>query len=122
MWDFLVGAPLEHPGGRTDAGSAYLFFGGAGVDGIPDLTFTGAEAGAHFGAAVAGPGDINQGGRDLIIGAPLDDADGNATDDALDRGRTFVFFGGSGGVLDTTPDATINGPQNGARAGSAIGN
>ena len=97
VWDFLVGAPLEDPGARTDAGSAYLFFGGAGVDGIPDLTFTGAEAGAHFGAAVAGPGDINQGGRDLIIGAPLDDADGNATDDALDRGRTFVFFGGSGG-------------------------
>ena len=91
-------------------------------DGPGRLLYAGAEAGAHFGAAVAGPGDINQGGRDLIIGAPLDDADGNATDDALDRGRTFVFFGGSGGVLDTTPDATINGPQNGARAGSAIGN
>ena len=119
--DFLVGAPLEDPGGLVDAGRAYLFFGGSAVDGIPDLTLNGTETRGHFGAAVAGPGDINQGGRDLLIGAPLDDADGNATDDGLDRGRVFVFFGGPG-VLDNVRDATINGPQNGAHAGTAIAN
>lgn len=119
--DFLVGAPLEDPAALLDAGSAYLFLGGAAVDGIPDLHFDGAEAGGHFGATVAGPGDINQGGRDLILGAPLDDADGNASDDALDRGRTFVFFGGSG-ILDNLPDATVAGPQDGDLAGTAIAN
>jgi hypothetical protein len=119
--DFIVGAPLEDPGAHTDAGRAYLFFGGAAVDAVADLAFDGAETGARFGAVVAGPGDINGGGRDLEIGAPLDDADGNASNDALDRGRVFVFFGGAG-PLDNTPDAIINGAQDDAQAGAAIAN
>jgi hypothetical protein len=121
QWDFLVGAPLEDPGSRSDAGRAYLFFGGPAVDAVADLTFDGAEAGAQFGAAVAGPGDVNGGGRDVLIGAPLDDADGNASNNGLDRGRVFVFFGGSG-TLDTTPDAVINGTQDDAQSGAAIAN
>ena len=88
---------------------------------LPDLVFAGTEADGQFGATVAGPGDINGGGRDLIIGAPFDDADGNASDDGLDRGRMFVFFGGAA-ALDNAADATINGPQNDGLAGTAIGN
>ncbi len=118
--DFIVGAPLEDPAARADAGSAYLFLGGAAVDEIPDLLLDGAEAGGNFGATVAGPGDLNGGGRDLIIGAPLDDADGNATDDALDRGSAFVFFGGA--VLDDVPDAIVDGDQIDGRAGTGIAN
>ncbi len=119
--DFIVGAPLEDPAALVDAGSAYLFLGGAGVDDTPDLFFDGAEAGGNFGATVAGPGDVNQGGRDLIVGAPLDDADGNASDDALDRGRTFVFFGGSA-VLDNVADVTVDGPQDDDLAGTGVAN
>lgn len=119
--DFIVGAPLEDPAARADAGSAYLFLGGAAVDGIPDLVFAGTEADGQFGATVAGPGDINGGGRDLIIGAPFDDADGNAVDNGLDRGRAFVFFGGAA-ALDNAADATVNGPQNDGLAGTAIAN
>jgi hypothetical protein len=115
-----VGAPLEDPGGRTDAGSAYLFRGGTGVDAVPDLILDGAETGGQLGAAVAGPGDVNGGGRDLLIGAPFDDADGNASENGLDRGRTFVFFGGA--ALDATADATLDGAQNDGWAGAAIGN
>lgn len=118
--DFLVGAPLEDPNSRADAGSAYLFFGGPGVDGDFDLAFDGAEAGARFGAAVAGPGDVNGGGRDVLIGAPRDDADGDASDDGDDRGSAFVFFGGSG--LDAIEDAIVDGALDGARAASSIAN
>ncbi len=120
-WDFIVGAPLEDPAARADAGRAYLFFGGAAADAIADRVFVGNEAFGEFGATVAGPGDINGGGRDLIIGAPFDDADGNTSDNGLDRGRAFVFFGGSA-AIDTAADATVNGPQNDALAGSAIAN
>lgn len=120
-WDFIVGAPLEDPAARTDAGRAYLFFGGAAADAIADRIFVGNEVDGEFGATVAGPGDINGGGRDLIIGAPFDDADGNTSDNDLDRGRAFVFFGGSA-AIDTAADAIVNGPQNDALAGSAIGN
>jgi hypothetical protein len=119
--DFIVGAPQENPGGLAEAGRAYLFFGGASVDGVADLTLAGAEAGAHFGATVAGPGDVNGGGRDLLVGAPQDDADGNATDDGLDRGSVFVFYGGPG-VLDAASDAVVDGAQDGGELGTAIGN
>jgi FG-GAP repeat protein len=120
-WDFIVGAPLEDPAAGDDAGRAYLYFGGAAVDGISDRVFVGNEEGGEFGASVAGPGDINGGGRDLLIGAPFDDADGNASDNHLDRGRAFVFFGGAT-ALDSTADATVSGPQNNGLAGSAIAN
>jgi FG-GAP repeat len=120
--DFLVGAPHEHPGSLTDAGSAYLFFGGPAVDGVFDLAFDGAEAGAQFGASLAGPGDFNGGGRDVIIGAPLDDADGNSTDDHRDRGSAFLFSGGSASVLDDTDDKIIDGTLDGAHAATAIAN
>jgi hypothetical protein len=117
--DFAVGAPLEDPAGLADAGSAYLFFGGAAVDAVPDLAFDGAEAGASFGTTVAGPGDFDGSGRDIAIGAPFDDADGNDSDDAFDRGSVFLFRGGPG-ILDAVPDAILDGPQDGALAGSAI--
>jgi FG-GAP repeat len=119
--DFIVGAPLEDPGALTDAGSAYLFFGGAVLDDVPDLVLEGTETGAQFGAVVASPGDFDGGGRDLVIGAPLDDGDGDASDDGLDRGSAFVYFGGSG-VLDGVPDAIVDGTQDGARAATAIAN
>jgi hypothetical protein len=115
--DFAVGAPLEDPGGRIDAGSAYLYAGGAGLDATADLPFDGAEAGARFGAVVASPGDLDGGGRDLLVGAPLDDADGDATDDGFDRGSVFLF---SGVPLDTTPDLIFDGAQDAAEFGSAI--
>jgi FG-GAP repeat len=119
--DFIVGAPFEDPNARVDAGSAYLFFGGPAVDNVFDLAFDGAEAGARFGASVAGPGDFNGGARDVIIGAPLDDADGNATDDDDDRGSAFLFSGGAG-VLDSIDDAIVDGTLDGARAATAIAN
>jgi len=118
--DFIVGAPLENPGSRTDAGSAYLFFGGPNVDGVFDLAFDGPEANARFGSAVAGPGDFNGGGRDVIVGAPRDDADGNASDEGTDRGSAYLFSGGS--ELDEQNDAIVDGTFDDARAASAIAN
>ena len=55
-----------------------------------------------------------------MVGAPLDDADGNATDEGLDRGSAFVFFGGA--ALDEVPDAIVDGAQNDGRAGTGIAN
>jgi hypothetical protein len=119
--DFLVGAPLEDPAALANAGSAYLFLGGAVLDGNPDLFFDGTEVGARFGTTVASPGDFDQGGRDIVIGAPGDDADGNATNDGLDRGSAFVFSGGAG-VLDNVPDVIVDGAQNDAEAATGIAN
>jgi hypothetical protein len=130
--DIIVGAPFEDGDGNTATnvapflGRAYLFFGSA-LNGVSTISafsasriFTGSEDGGQFGAWVTRLGDINSGGADdLFIGAPMDDADGNATEDGLNRGRGFVYFGGAS--MDTTPDLTINGTEAGGRLGSWAG-
>jgi hypothetical protein len=49
-----------------------------------------AAANGHYGQSVRDAGDLNHDGEpDLVIGAPLDSRSG------LDKGRAFVFFGGT---------------------------
>ena len=122
--DWIVGAPFDDGDGNatdegTDRGRAFFFYGGSTPDGVPDVTFTGPEAGSQFGFAVDSAGDINHGGaEDIAVGAPLDDGDGNATDEGTDRGRVYVFFGGS--ALDATPDLILTGDENGAHFGASV--
>lgn len=123
--DVLVGAPFDDGDGNTtdggaDRGRAFVFFGGPLNDTVADLTFTGSEDGSRFGASGFSGGDVGSGGaRDLVIGAPLDDGDGNATENGIDAGRAFVFFGGSG--MDNVSDLTLlGGAEAGAEAGTAV--
>src|SRR5205814_6312768 len=60
--DVIVGASDNDTGG-TDAGRAYVYFGGASPNATPDLILTGATAGGHFGYAVASLGGFNAGGN-----------------------------------------------------------
>jgi hypothetical protein len=50
--DLVVGAPYNDAGG-SDAGRAYIYFGGATLDSTADLTLTGAAATDYFGSTVA---------------------------------------------------------------------
>jgi len=113
--DIAIGAPDDDGDGvvpansGTDLGRAYVFFGGATVDATPDRTYTGFEPDSRFGELVARIGDLNAGGAvDFVVGAPLDDGDGNTgTDSGDDRGRAFVYFGGN--LTDTIADVTYVG-------------
>ncbi len=105
--DLLVGAPFNDDGG-TDAGEAYLLFGGPGSFGqliggrqVVFLSLLSAaqgfviqgEAAARAGFAVAAAGDVNGDGfADMILGAPLGDEGGGA-----DAGDAYVLFGKAGG-------------------------
>jgi len=83
--DVIVGA-YQNDAGGTDAGRAYVYFGGPGADAVADLTLTGAAAGDHFGNSVSVAGDVNGDGHsDVIVGAPLSDAGGS------DAGRAYVM-------------------------------
>jgi FG-GAP repeat protein/hemolysin type calcium-binding protein len=102
--DILVGALGTSNNGRNDSGSAYLVFGkpsATSVDlatlGTQGSRIDGAVAEDHAGFTVAGPGDMNGGGRpDLVVGA--DRADNNGRNDS---GSSFVVFGeGLGATLD----------------------
>jgi hypothetical protein len=108
--DLLVGAPFNDAGGAS-AGRAYVFLGGPAMDATADLTITNVAAGDYFGWSVAGAGDVNGDGyADFMGGAPLFAAN--------DRGRAYLYFGGS--VLNDTPDVTITGVAGGDQAGTSV--
>lgn len=122
--DFFVGAPMEDADGNStddflDRGRGYVYFGGPLVDTTADIVLTGQEPGAELGWAASSGGDVDgDGHRDLVVGAPFDDADGNAVDDGLDNGRAYFYQGGF--ALDSTPDTTFNGAETGASFGTGV--
>ncbi len=56
--DVIVGAVFNSIGG-TNTGRAYIYFGGPGLDIIPDVILTGAAANDKFGNSVSTAGDVN---------------------------------------------------------------
>ncbi len=120
--DILVGAPLDDAGvAASDRGRVYLYSGAPGLDAIADVMYDGAEDASQFGFSTAALGDYNgDGAADFAVGAPFDDADGNATDNLLNRGRVFIYFGGSSSYPGTTPSITLSGAQNDGHFGSSV--
>jgi FG-GAP repeat/FlgD Ig-like domain len=106
--DIIVGAYGNDIGGVA-AGQAYVYYGGPGMDAVPDLTFTGA-AGVALGDAVSGAGDVNGDGyADVIVGAPQG---------AANAGQAHVYFGGPG--ADSIADLTMTGEAPFDFFGSAV--
>jgi len=96
--DVIVGAPLY--GNRP--GRAYVFFGGAAPDTIPDRVFSGAGFNDQLGSVVGSAGDMNGDGHpDVFASSPGSSAS------ALGAGAIYVWFGGPGS--DTTPDLSLLG-------------
>ncbi|HSQ59354.1 MAG TPA: PKD domain-containing protein [Acidobacteriota bacterium] len=111
--DFIVGAWLNDAGG-TDAGRAYLYFGGPNMDAIPDRLFTGAAPYDNFGVSVSGAGDVNGDGYDdVIVGAHTNDSGGSSA------GRAYVYFGGP--AADQTADVVLTGAAAEDRFGFDVG-
>lgn len=110
--DVIVGAIGNDTGG-SDAGRAYVYFGGPAVDAAADLTLTGEAASDLFGFSVSGAGDLNGDGfADLIVGALQNDAGGG------DAGRAYVYFGGP--AADAMVDLTITGEGPGDLLGRSV--
>jgi hypothetical protein len=121
--DLIIGASYGDAAGnaKPDAGESYVVFGKASGWGTPiDLTTIAAGTGGfvihgqdnrdNSGFSVASAGDINGDGfADLIIGAWVGDAAGNAKDGA---GDSYVVFGkasGWGVAIDLTTIAAGTG-------------
>jgi len=99
--DVIVGAPW-YGGGGNKPGRAYVFFGGAAPDAVPDRVFSGVGFYDQLGTVVGSAGDMNgDGHRDLFASAPNNDTA------ALNAGLIYVWFGGP--AFDTTPDLTLLG-------------
>jgi hypothetical protein len=102
--DLVVGAPGNDAGG-SNAGRAYLYFGGAGatMNTVADAIFTGAAVGEELGRAVASAGDVNADGfSDVMVSMPGNVAGGAGS------GRVHVYFGGNAGPYDA-PSGVLTG-------------
>ena len=110
--DFIVGAPVNDAGG-TDAGSVYLYLGGAAAYPSADLALSGAAGYDSFGLIAASAGDVpGDGYGDFIVGAPFNDAGGT------NSGSAYLYFGGIG--LDGTPDVILTGAAAGDSFGTSV--
>ncbi len=101
--DLLVGAPLQNVGGNPDQGQAYVISGAGGAL-LLTLDDPTPQAGAKFGGAVAGVGDVNNDGKfDFLVGAPAQNVGPCQIGDTsgCSVGQAFVFSGADGGLLLT---------------------
>ncbi len=99
--DVIVGAPYNAVGG-VQAGRAYIYFGGSGMDNIADVILTGEAAGDHFGNSASTAGDVNGDGySDVIVGAYSNEGGGSGA------GRAYIYFGGA--VVDNNADIIMTG-------------
>jgi hypothetical protein len=102
--DIVIGAAKNDIGGMN-AGRAYLYFGGPGMDTTADAVITGG-VGDSLGNGLAGRGDVNNDGYDDVLVGASDAEVGTM----VGAGRAYVYFGGSG-TFDTTADGFFNGVQ-----------
>lgn len=110
--DIIIGGRRNDAAG-TDAGRAYIYFGGNPMDYIPDVILNGASAGDEFGFSVASAGDVNGDlYSDVIVGAPLNDAAGS------NAGRAYVYYGGSS--MDNIADVILTGQGAGDQFGFRV--
>ncbi|MGD8777844.1 MAG: T9SS type A sorting domain-containing protein [Ignavibacteria bacterium] len=66
---------------------AYIFYGGAAMDGTPDVIITREDTGEHFGWSVSSAGDVNNDNiDDVIVGAQYYSSS---------TGRVYIFYGSS---------------------------
>lgn len=119
--DIAIGACTYNNESITgkDEGAAYVFYGPLNRPELEKWEFTGDNANAKLGSALAG-GDINADGiGDLIIGAK------NFSEGFTSNGKIFVFHGavstGSDiGGFASTPEWTAIGEDGGAQFGAAV--
>jgi len=84
-------------------GKAFIFFGGPGMDNVPDITMYGEHWRSNFGFCVSPAGDFNGDGfDDVFVGSPFWGESGS-----YDVGKTYVFYGGRN--MDNIPDVTMTG-------------
>ncbi len=107
--DIIAGAPYNDAG-FSDAGRAYIYFGGAIFNSTPDVILSGLFSGSNLGISVSSAGDVNGDSYDdVIIGA----SGYNSS-----TGRVQIYYGGAS--MNNTVDVTIIGEATGDNFGYSV--
>ena len=110
--DVIVGAGQNDAAG-TDAGRAYVYYGGTNMDSAADVVLTGENPGDYFGISVSGSGDVNGDGfDDVIVGASCSDAGG------FNSGRVYIYYGKT--RMDSIADVVITAESEARYLGSSV--
>jgi Ca2+-binding RTX toxin-like protein len=123
--DMIVGASLADANG-SNSGASYVVFGTAAglasnidlssLDGSNGFRLSGAAADDFSGQSVASAGDVNGDGfADLIVGAPLADANGS------NSGASYVVFGKASGFASNIDLSSLDGGNGFKLSGAAAG-
>ncbi len=100
--DVIVGEPGND--------KSYIYYGGSSMDAVADVYLEGENSGDNFGCSVSNAGDINNDGYDdVIVGAEEYNSD---------RGKAYIYFGGS--PMDYTADATMTGENEGDKFAHSV--
>ncbi len=111
--DVIVGAHFNSEV-ASRAGRAAVYFGGSPMDTTADVIMYGENALDYFGISVSQAGDVNHDGYDdAIVGAYKHDSP--TLDDV---GKVYIYFGGES--MDSIPDLTITGMNDGERFGYSV--
>jgi len=112
--DVAVGAPLWD-NGQVDEGAVFIYAGSdTGLSTSPARVLESNVAGAQFGAALAGGGDVNfDGYYDILIGAP------QYSHGQTREGRAYVFLGSATGIR-SVPIWTVESNVAEAQLGAAV--
>ncbi|MFA4906716.1 MAG: FG-GAP-like repeat-containing protein [archaeon] len=113
--DILIGDPGYGAPSEYTKGRAYLYFGGAKFDTIPDLILTGENKYDQFGSGLPkNPGDVNKDGYDdILVSAPDYGLEPNVF-----RGRVYLYYGGE--KIDNIPDWIVTGNEEESRFGHEV--
>lgn len=96
----------------SDAGRAYLYYGGNPMDRVPAKTFDGENPGDMFGRDMDMGGDVNGDGYgDIIFGC-------RAWNNV--RGRAYLYYGGPRDSMDSNCDKIFTGESRGDEFGSSV--
>lgn len=105
--DVIVGAF----GNSSNAGRTYIYYGGAAMNNVADVTMSGEAANQYFGVSTATAGDVNGDGYDdVIVGAYAYGASA--------VGRAYLYYGGT--TMDNIVDVTMTGETSGLWFGVSV--